>query len=356
MAYIELDREKLKYNYDYLDQLFENHDIQWGVVTKVLCGNELFIREILDLDISQVCDSRTSNLKVIKKLKPDIQTVYIKPPAIRNIKNVIKYADISLNTEYSTIKGLSEEAERQEKLHKIIIMIEMGDLREGVMRKEFIRFYSRVFNLPHIEVVGIGTNLNCLNGVLPNNDKLIQLSLYKQLIQAKFHKNIPLVSGGTSVTIPLLFKGLLPGGVNHFRVGETLFFGNDLYNNTKLEDMESNIFRLFAEIIELSEKPVVPEGEIGLNLTGKSVEIQEEYYNQSSYRAILDLGLLDVEECNMQPVDKELEFVGSSSDMIVMDLGENVQHYKVGDLIEFEINYLGLLSLLNSNYIEKRVV
>jgi predicted amino acid racemase len=235
-------------------------------------------------------------------------------------------------------------------------MIEMGDLREGVMRKEFINFYSRVFNLPHIEVVGIGTNLNCLNGVLPNNDKLIQLSLYRQLIQAKFNKNIPLVSGGTSVTLPLLLKGLLTGGVNHFRVGETLFFGNDLYNNTKLEDMESSIFRLYAEIIELSEKPVVPEGELGMNLTGSLVEINEEDYRKSTFRAILDLGLLDVEENNIQPIDKGLEFVGSSSDMIVMDLGENLQNYKVGDLVEFEINYLGLLSLLNSNYIEKRVV
>lgn len=356
MAYIELDRKKLKYNYNYLDQLFKGHNIQWGIVTKVLCGNELFLKEILDLDISQVCDSRTSNLKVIKKLRPEIETVYIKPPAIGNIKNVIKYADISFNTEYSTIKGLSAEATKQDKFHKIIIMIEMGDLREGVMRKEFINFYSRVFHLSHIEVVGLGTNLNCLNGILPNNDKLIQLSLYKQLIQAKFHKNIPLVSGGTSVTIPLLLKGLLTGGVNHFRVGETLLFGNDLYNNTKLEGMESNIFSMFAEIIELSEKPVVPDGEIGLNLAGNLVEINEEDYNKRTFRAILDLGLLDVEESNIQPVDKELEFVGSSSDMIVMDLGENSQKYKVGDLIEFEINYLGLLSLLNSNYIEKRVV
>ncbi len=356
MAYIELDKEKLKYNYNYLDQTFKGHKIQWGIVTKVLCGNKVFIQEIIDLGISQVCDSRTSNLKVIKKLKPEIETVYIKPPAIGNIRNVIEYADISFNTEYSTIKGLSAEARKQGKLHKIIIMIEMGDLREGVMRKEFINFYSRVFNLPHIEVVGIGTNLNCLNGVLPNNDKLIQLSLYRQLIQAKFNKNIPLVSGGTSVTIPLLLKGMLTGGVNHFRVGETLFFGNDLYNNVKLENMESRIFRLFAEIIELSEKPVVPEGEIGLNLTGNLVEINEEDYSKRTFRAILDLGLLDVEENNIQPVDKELKFVGSSSDMIVMDLGENLQKYKVGDLIEFEINYLGLLSLLNSNYVEKRVV
>lgn len=356
MAYVELNREKLVFNYKYLEELFKKHNIQWGVVTKVLCGNELFISEVLRLGIKQVCDSRTSNLRVIKKLNPDIETIYIKPPAIRNIKNVVKYADISLNTEYLTIKGLSVEAQKQNKLHKIIIMIEMGDLREGVLRKEFINFYSRVFNLPHIEVIGLGTNLNCLNGVLPDNDKLIQLSLYKQLIQARFNKNIPLVSGGSSVTIPLLFRGLLPVGVNHFRVGETLFFGTDVFNKTWIENMDPDVFRLFAEIIELSEKPVVPRGELGYNLTGDKIEIKEEDYNKHSFRAILDVGLLDVEDCNIRPVDKDLQFVGSSSDMIVLDLGDNPRRYKVGDILEFKINYLALLSLLNSNYVDKRVV
>ncbi|NJM16747.1 MAG: alanine/ornithine racemase family PLP-dependent enzyme [Bacteroidales bacterium] len=356
MAFIELDKKKLQHNYKYLDSLFKKHNISWGIVTKVLCGNEVFLKEVLDLGINQVCDSRTTNLSAIKKLKPNIETVYIKPPAKRNIKEVVKYADISFNTEYSTIRALSDEAKRQDKVHRIIIMIEMGDLREGVMRDEFIDFYARVFELPNTEVVGIGTNLNCLNGVLPNNDKLIQLSLYKQLIEARFNKKIPLVSGGSSVTIPLLFKELLPFGITHFRIGETLFFGNDLYNNTRLKNMETHIFRLFAEIIELSEKPMVPEGEMGTNVAGHAIVINEENYGRTSFRAIIDLGLLDVEDKNLRPLDKQLTFVGASSDMIVLDLGDNNKSYKVGDLIEFEVNYLGALSVLNSNYIEKKIV
>ena len=356
MAFIELNRKKLQHNFKYLQQLFTRHNIQWGVVTKVLCGNELYLKEVLELGALQVCDSRTTNLEAIKRIKPEIETIYIKPPAKRNIKDVVRFANISFNTEYTTIKQLSEEAGRQKKIHKIVIMIEMGDLREGVMRNEFIDFYARVFDLPHIEVVGIGTNLNCLNGILPNNDKLIQLSLYKQLIEAKFNKSIPYVSGGSSVTIPLLFKDLFPHGITHFRIGETLFFGNDLYNGIPLENMQTNIFRLFAEIIELSKKPVVPEGEIGVNVAGHSIEINENDFGKTSNRAILDLGLLDVEEKNIMIVDKALEFVGASSDMLVLDLGENEQNYKVGDLIEFELNYLGALSVLNSNYIEKKVV
>ena len=116
------------------------------------------------------------------------------------------------------------------------------------------------------------------------------------------------------------------------------------------------IFRLYAEIIELSKKPVVPEGEVGVNVAGHTVEINENDFGKTSNRAILDLGLLDVEDKNIMAIDRDLEFVGASSDMLVVDLGDNKQNYKVGDLVEFELNYLGALSVLNSNYIGKKVV
>src|SRR5690606_16118860 len=104
----------------------------------------------------------------------------------------------------------SQEAKRQDKIHKIIIMIEMGDLREGVLGEELMDFYQQIIHLSNIEIRGIGTNLNCLSGVMPTQDKLIQLSLYKQLIEAKFNIQIPWVSGGTSVAIPLILKNARP--------------------------------------------------------------------------------------------------------------------------------------------------
>jgi len=355
MAFITFEIAKLKSNFNYLHNLFNKKGIQWSVVSKLLCGNKEYLTELLNLGIKHVCDSRISNLKMIKSLNPGIETIYIKPPAKLSIGNIVKYADISMNTEIDTIRLLSEEAQKQNKIHKIIIMIELGELREGVMRDDLVQFYADVFNLKNIEVVGIGTNLSCLYGVLPNHDKLIQLSLYKQLIEAKFNKRLLYVSGGSSVTIPLIFQNLLPKGINHFRVGETLFLGTDVYNNTTLKKMHPDVFRLFAEIIELTEKPVVPTGEIGTNVEGVSYDFDEKLIGQTSLRAIIDIGLLDVEEKHISPVDKNISFVGASSDMLVIDLGENRKKYKVGDLLEFNMDYMGTLRILNSKYIEKKI-
>lgn len=355
MAFITLDTQKLKANFQYLDRLFTKYNIQWTVVSKILSGHKDYLSVLLKLGIRQISDSRVSNLKMIKSIDPSIETIYIKPPAKRAIPNVVKYADISMNTEIGTIQLLSEEAARQNKVHKVIIMIELGELREGVMGEDFIGFYKKVFKLKNISIVGIGANLSCLYGVLPSQDKLIQLSLYEQLIEAKFNKQIPFVSGGSSVTIPLVFQHLLPKGINHFRVGETLFLGTDVYNNKPFKRMHSDVFRLYSEIIELSEKPVVPSGEMGTNVEGITFNFEDKLIGKTTYRAIIDLGLLDVDESHIQPVDENIQFVGASSDMIVIDLFDNEKNYKVGDLLEFKMDYMGVLRIINSKYVEKRI-
>ncbi|MDY4790354.1 MAG: alanine racemase [Bacteroidales bacterium] len=356
MAYIILNKSKLKSNFDYLDNLFKEKDIKWAVVSKILCGNKEYLEELLSYNITQICDSRIVNLKMIKQINPKVETIFIRPPAKHAIKNIVKYADISMNTEIETIKLLSEEAQIQNKVHKIIIMIELGELREGVMRDDLIDFYSKVFNLKNIEVVGIGANLSCLYGVLPNHDKLIQLCLYKQLIELKFNKKITYISGGSSVTIPLIFQKLLPKGINHFRVGETLFLGTDVYNDKVLKKFNTDVFVLYSEIIELIEKPKVPMGEMGTNAEGHSVTFDETKIGKTSYRAIIDLGLLDVDINHIFPKDKNISIVGSSSDMIVIDLSRNKKKYQVGDLLEFKLDYIGILRVLNSKYIEKRII
>ncbi|HKK59960.1 MAG TPA: alanine/ornithine racemase family PLP-dependent enzyme [Salinivirga sp.] len=356
MAFIELDREKLHHNYQFLKRTFDKNNIEFGIVTKLLCGHNAYLKEVINLGVGQVCDSRISNLKKIKNIDSEVETVYIKPPAKRSIKSIVAYADISLNTESYTIKLLSEEAQRQDKVHKIIIMIEMGDLREGVMREDFIDFYEKVFEMPNIEVVGIGTNLSCMSGVMPSPDKLIQLSLYEQLIEARFSRNVPYVSGGTSVTLPMLLQGMLPPGINHYRLGETLYLGNNLINDKPIKGMKQNALTLYAELIELTEKPIVPEGDLGENVDGQKAEIDPKDVGKTAYRGLLDIGLLDIDPRHIEPFDADVEIAGASSDMIVIDLGSDQPRYKVGDLIRLRMTYMGALGVMNSNYIEKRIV
>lgn len=357
MACLYLYRDKLKHNFKFLEKTFKQHNIHWSIVTKILCGNKKYLQEVLSLNPKQACDSRLSNLKTIKEIRPDIETIYIKPAAKNIIKSLVKYADISLNTEYETIKLISREASRIKKVHKIIIMIELGDLREGILGDDLIHFYSKIFKLKGVEVVGIGTNLNCLHGVMPSQDKLLQLAMYKKIIELKFGKTLPYVSGGTTVTLPLLLKDKkFPKEVNHFRVGEALFFGADLFEDKTIKGMYPFTFELEAQVIEVAQKPSEPYGDFGENPSGDKYKPTPGKKKTNAERAIIDVGLLDVNPKYLIPTNKKLKIIGASSDMLVVDISQSKHKYPVGSTMRFKLKYMGALSLLNSSYVDKEVL
>ena len=355
MSTVTLNRRKLRENFNFLNRFFAVKNIEWSVVTKVLCGNETFLNEVLSLPIGEFCDSRISNLKTIKALNPGAQTVYIKPVPLTFVDDVVRYADVSFNTEVETLSLLSSKAVSLNKFHKVVIMIEMGELREGVVRARLLEFFGKILKLPNIEIVGIGTNLTCMNGVLPDYQKMKELYGCKKEIENHFAVKIPYISGGASVAVPLIINNEMPSYINHFRVGETLFFGTNVYDDSFIGGMHHDVFTLRAEIIEIKEKPNIPEGNLGSNLTGELKDFSGIARKQNSTRAIIDVGLLDINPVNIQPVNKNLKIVGGSSDMLVLDLDHSYKRYKVGDTVAFRINYMALLRLMNSAYVEKKI-
>lgn len=365
MAELIIQKEKIKSNIKKISAYFDKNDIHWSLITKVFSGDKEFLKNILTDDviekINSVGDSRLTSLKNLREVNPDMRTIYIKPPAKIYAEEIIKYADISLNTSFSTIEALNRAAKKANKTHQIIIMIELGELREGVKRSDIMEFYEKVFKLPNIEVIGVGSNLGCMYGVEPSFDKLLQLTLYKELISAKFNINLKYISGGTSITLPLIEDESIPKEINHFRVGEAAFFGISPLNNEVFRDLNTDTFEFHANIIELETKNVVPQGNISDANIGHTAEYTDASINDTAVKAILDFGMLDVDKEDIEAVDENLNFVGITSDMLVVDLGNNRKpngeaKYKVGDKIKFNPNYMAVARLLNSKFIDKRFV
>lgn len=357
MATINIDTNKIIENIKKLDVFLSGFGISWSLITKMACGNEQLLQKILNesylKNLHSIGDARLSNLRMVKKISPDVKTIYIKPPALVQIKNVVNYSDISLNSSLTTINEINKASKAIGKIHQIIVMIEMGELREGVLRNNVLSFYEKILNLSNVEVIGLGTNLGCMYGIEPTYDKLIQLSLYKLLLEEKFKKKLPLISGGSSITLPLISKRL-PKSLNHLRIGETAFHGISLDNGKKFRNLSTHAFNFSAEIIELEKKESVPDGNIGDAGIGHTAGFDENE-NIISHRAIVDFGSIDVNSEDLTPRDENIKFIGTTSDMTVYNLGENKQGYKVGDKIHFLPNYMATARLLNSKYITKEI-
>ncbi len=359
MATLTINTESIIENIEKLNSYLSENNIQWSLVTKMLCGHKGALEKIIPnnciKNIHSVGDSRISNLKTIKEIKPEIVTMYIKPPALNQVKNIIKYADISLNSSFKTIEALDREAKNQGKKHRVIVMIEMGELREGVVRDEILNFYEKIFKLKNIETIGLGTNLGCMYGVEPTYDKLIQLSLYTHLIEARFNKKLELISGGSSITLPLISKGKIPKGVNHFRIGEAALLGVSPLNNKKFRNLSTSTIEFSAEILELDKKEIKPDGIIGEGNIGHTANLEFDKSVKETYRTIVDFGQLDVDANDLRPKDEKLQFVGTTSDMTVYDLGREKGKYKVGGQVHFMPNYTSIARLMNSRYMSKKI-
>jgi len=284
-----------------------------------------------------------------------METWYIRPPHLSAVSSVVALADISLNTESQVIKALNVEAKRQEKLHRIIIMVELGDLREGVLPQFLSDIVEQSLGLSNIELLGLGTNLGCLSGVVPSVDVLSQLCIYHEMMKIKFDCKLPLLSAGTSATLPLLLEGEVPKAVNHFRVCESILLGTDLLHGGVIEPLRPAAL-LEAEVVEIKRKALTPIGEPGALSPFHSLEAEHVSPGQRGYRAIITVGHVDTEISALTPVDSDYRLVGASSDLAVVNLAGNPQGTKLGDTISFRMGYSALVRLMASPYTEKREI
>lgn len=353
MNRLTIDLGALHHNIRAVDQWVLNHGASWSLVTKAMCGFSPVLEALAVSGVRSMAESRLSNLEAIKEMTAPVETWYLRLPHYPALEKVVRLADVSLNTEFEIIEALNLEAAKQGKIHRIIIMIELGDLREGVLPGSLVPLYERIFDLPNIEVLGIGSNLGCLSGSLPNIDQFSQLAMFRELLQLKFKRPLPLISGGTSAVIPMLRDGVLPKSINHFRVGESVFLGTDLIQGDWLEGLRHDAITLEVEVVEVKEKSLSPQGETTDLTPFEEISTTVHLPGSRGYRAVITVGQLDTEVGGLTPLNDEYELVGASSDLAVVNVGENQENLRPGSIIRFRPTYGALVRLMAGKYIDK---
>ena len=356
MNQVTIDLHALLHNLRTIDGWIKQYGASWTVVSKVLCGHLDSLEALRILGVRSLGDSRLANLRAVKAVVADAEKWYLRLPHLSDIASIVSLADVSLNSEIEVIRALDEQARRQDKVHRIIIMIELGDLREGILPGSLTKFYEQVFDLPNIDVLGIGANLGCLAGAVPSIDQLMQLVLYRELLELKFDHKMPMISAGSSIVLPGLVGGTVPRSMNHFRVGESLFLGTDLINGGTLDGLRDDVVLVEAEIAEIKKKSLVPLGETTEMSPFVSVVNEDLTPGQRGYRALVTIGQLDTEVSGLTPVNPEYQIAGASSDITVLNIGDDPDGLEVGGTLKFRASYSALLRLMNDKYIEKNTV
>lgn len=315
------------------------------------CGGERPIAEaFVRGGVAQLADSRLDNLEKYGDLS--VPRLLIRTPAPSEADRVVCTADVSINTELATLQALDAACARQGvERHGVMLMLDLGDLREGIVDygelcalADFVRASERLY------VYGVGANLNCLSFVLPDADKMAELSEVARKLGERMGLRELVVSGGNSTNVHMLMSGESLGAVNSLRLGEALLFGRERAAYGRIPGTRDDVFRFQAQIVELKKKPSLPWGTAGVDSYGRRHTFEDRGLRM---RAVLSFGHLDSDVGVMRPVDDGVQIVGSSSDHTVVDVTDSHRAYCVGDIIEFACGYHAVAHAFASPYVEK---
>lgn len=346
------NEQKLLHNARTLDELCGER-IEWIPVTKAVGAHPEIIASLSKQGYKTFADSRIQNLRTIKQYQPTLTTYLLRIPGIHEVADVVRWADYSLVSEYETISALQREAQRQRKKHGVVLMVELGDLREGMLPEELLYVGEQVLRMSALEWVGIGTNLTCYGAVIPTRENLGELVALKQRVEEKLSHRLSIVSGGNSSSLALLLRQEMPEGINQLRLGESLLLGRETAYGSPIAGMFPDVFLLEAEVVELKEKPSYPKGIIAKNAFGETPVFVDRGIRR---RAIVAIGEQDVPIADLTPVYPGVEIVGASSDHTILDVTDYDGDIRVGSVIPFRMEYKALMRTMTSSYVYKQKV
>ena len=347
MPRIEISLSQIRENAKKLSELYMQKGISLMGVTKAVLGEPFIAKAMIQGGVKFIADSRIENIQKMKSAGISIQFVLLRTP-LSQAESIVKNADISLNTEIETLKKLSYHAKGQNKIHQIIIMVELGDLREGILPCDLPQLVRKTLSLPHIKIIGIGCNLACYGGIKPDDKNMRELSELVDLIEKEFQIDLEIISGGNSANFEWFKSSQDVGRVNNLRLGESILLGCETVGRKVIPGLHTGAFQLIAEVIESKRKASVPLGEICQDAFGNVPGFLDRGDHQ---RVIIALGRQDVQVSNLKSNNK-LKMIGSSSDHIILD-GEN-HNLEVGDEIRFSLDYSGLLATMTSPFVIKQ--
>lgn len=347
MPRIEISLFQIQENAKKLSALYIKKGISLMGVTKAVLGDPFIAEAMIRGGVKFIADSRIENIQKMKSAGILTRFVLLRTP-LSKAESIVKNADISLNTEIKTLKNLSHHAKGQNKIHEVIIMVELGDLREGILPCDLPEFIKETLSLPNIKIIGIGCNLACYGGIKPDSKNMRELSELVGLLEKELNIDLEIISGGNSANYEWYKTDQDVGRINNLRLGESILLGCETLSRKAIPGLHTGAFELIAEVIESKKKSSIPIGEICQDAFGNVPRFQDRGIHQ---RVLIALGRQDIPLCSLK-FNKHLEILGSSSDHTILDRGN--YNLQVGDEVRFNLNYSGLLASMTSPFIRKQ--
>ncbi len=345
---IEIDLGKIADNARCLVERLAPLRIDVTGVTKAVLGLPSVAAAMLLGGVTRLGDSRVANLARLRSAGIQTPMMLIRSPTPDEADRAVTIASISLVSEPSVVAALSTASRQCGLVHDVVVMVELGDLREGVLAADLLPLARFAATLPGVRLVGLGTNLACRNGVEPGPNQMAELAVLAQLVRVELGLALPLISGGNSANLTWALdadrREPTPSPVTDLRIGEAILLGTDPVRGAPIDGLHTDAFTLVGSVIESLEKPSMPWGTRGFDSFGSVPTVGD---RGQIVQTIVSLGRQDVELAGLTP-SPGITVLGASSDHLVL---ETPARLAPGSELRFGLGYAGLLRAMTSPYV-----
>lgn len=347
---LEVDLDVLEENARILLEKCYTWRVSPVVVTKGFLADPVLVRVFWEAGFLKFADSNLANLvKLRRLLGPQAELFLIRLPMLEELGALSAYDIFPFVSHIEVLECLHSVARESKKVQSVVLAVEGGDGREGMLPEEVPQVAEFIRRLPYLSIHGIATTLACLSGVLPDRSALARLVETKEFLQEVLGKNIALSVGGTTF-LTLWEEGDPPQGVDEIRFGEALLFGSDISRKRDIPWLRQGAFTIAAEVVEVRTKEPLRGGALGYDAFG---ERPPQALSGPRRRVLVAVGRQDVDENQLYFDDAHVTIIGATSNYLVLDVEESRRPYRVGDIIFFRAGYGAALRAFLSPYVEK---
>lgn len=343
---LEIDLDKIGHNAHELVERTAHQNISVTAVTKVMLGSPELARVLCAAGVGTLGDSRVENIERMRDAGIEDPMLLLRSPMASQIDRIVKTGAMSLNTETVVLSALASAARVSGQVHDVMLMVELGDLREGVMPAQLNETVRHVLGLPTLCLRGIGANLGCRNGIEPSIENMGCLSTMVDSVETMFGTKIEIVSGGNSANLDWALGPSPPGRINNLRLGESILLGREPLHRHPIAGLHTDTFALIAEVIESKRKPTKPWGRSGQNSFGENPKTED---RGVIWQTILAVGRQDTDPTDLV-APEGVEILAASSDHLI---AQTRVQMSPGDEISFEPGYSALLRSMTSPFVAK---
>jgi predicted amino acid racemase len=352
LPYVEIDVVAIERNARAIVELCASAGIEVTGVTKAVFGHPEVAAAMLRGGVTSIGESRLDNVDRLRAGGCDAPVMLIRPPSLARVAAAVDTVAMSLQFDLVTLERLGAAADAAGGVHDVIVMIDLGERREGVLPDDLPRFAREVVALPGIRLVGIGTNLTCFAGLVPTVDNMNELVGLAEQVERATEQELTWISAGSSSALPLLAAGEMPQRVNHLRVGEAILLGRETVHHQPWPGTVQDAVLVRAEVVEVKDKPAPPPGPRADRtfMHAPSPDVT------GGRRALVALGRADVDTEGLTPLDTGHRLLGAASDYLVLDVSEATEPVAVGDTVTYALDYSALVTAMASIGVGTRIV